>query len=153
MYAKVKKINTNSKIYAPMSLIIFGFILICITFGGAFIQYSKLKDIEVTLYSDKELVKFEKKAVDLGSSYTERLNAATVYYLNSGELIKYYDASRDIKLFTPSSRMKTEWEKFQKMKSKIENMKKTSQNILTILVFLFLLFGTVFSILLFATKL
>lgn len=152
IYAKIKKVKTTSKSNSPLVIIIVSTILVFISFGQPIIQYLKLKNLAVKIYSDDELKNIKNDAVDLTISSKKRLNAAMVYYLESGESIEYYDKRGRLKKFSPDNRMKRELEKSEKMLEEIESMKNINQKRMKVYLGIFTFFGISFLVLLTATK-
>jgi hypothetical protein len=151
VYAKIKKVKTISTFNSPTTIIIVGAIFVLISFGQPIIHYVKLQNLELRLYSDDELKSIKDDSIDLTNSPKKRVNAATIYYLESGKSLEYYDESGELKKFSPDDRMKKEHEKSEKMAEDIKQMKNISQDRMKIYLTIFILFGLGFFVLLIGT--
>ena len=103
IYSHISKIKNVRRYPNPTTLIFFGLMFTFISFGSSIMGFL-LYDVKIEQHLSNNQIQARKAmALDTNRSKEERLAAAKIYYLFTGESIEYLDEYGNKALFSPSN--------------------------------------------------
>jgi hypothetical protein len=127
IFAALSRVKDVRKLEHPMIFVIFGFLMVILTFGYPVATYLIRSNINITkidVYNATQLEEIKQRAMSMNIASSRRYYSAQKYFNSTGEIIPYLNEQNKKVFFAPSEQMKNARETAIKYNNQIDSLEK-----------------------------